>query len=233
MNEQKLTLTEHLTELRGRLIKSVIFIIVCSFVVYGYIDKLMVYLLEPVGGLVFIAPQEAFISYIKLAFFGGLLLSSPFVIFQIWKFTSSGLKADERNYTLIFGPLSFVFFIIGAAFGYIIIVPIGMKFLLTFGTELVRPMITISKYISFVGMLSLAFAVVFQLPLLSLFLTKIGVVTPLFLASKRKQAIVCMFVAAAMLTPPDIVTQSLMAVPLLLLYEIGIIFSKMVYRRKP
>lgn len=232
MNEQKLTLTEHLTELRGRLIKSVIFIIVCSFVLYCYIDKMMGYFLKPVGELVFIAPQEAFISYIKLAVFGGLLLSSPFVIFQIWRFASSGLKAHERKYTLIFGPLSFVFFIIGAAFGYIIIVPIGMKFLLAFGTELIKPMISISKYISFVSMLSLAFGVVFQLPLVSLFLTKIGVVTPVFLSSKRKQAIVCMFIAAAMLTPPDVVTQSLMAAPLIILYEIGIIFSKMAYRRK-
>lgn len=232
MDEQKLTLVEHLSELRGRLIKSVIFIIVCSFVVYGYIDKLMVYLLKPVGGLIFIAPQEAFISYIKLTFFGGLFLSSPFVIYQLWRFVSDGLMPNESKYVLVFAPLSFIFFIIGASFGYIIIVPIGMKFLLAFGTELIIPMITISKYISFISTLSLAFAMVFQLPLLSLFLTKIGVITPLFLSSKRRHAIVCMFIAAAMLTPPDVITQTMMAVPLIMLYEIGIIFSKLVYRRK-
>jgi sec-independent protein translocase protein TatC len=187
-------------------------------------------LIKPAGKLVFIAPQEAFIANIKIALFGGLFLASPFVTYQIWRFVSAGLKRNEMKYTLIFGPLSFLFFLLGIAFGYFIIVPIGIKFLLGFATELVTPMLTISKYISFVGMLTLAFGVVFQLPVVSLFLTKLGIITPYFLSSKRRYAVVFIFLLAAVLTPPDIITQCLMAVPLLVLYEIGIIFSKIAYK---
>ena len=133
MNEHKLTLVEHLNELRSRVIKSVIFIIACSFALYACVERLMGYLLKPVGNLVFIAPQEAFVSYLKLAFFGGLFLSSPLVLYQLWKFISGGLKVNERKYALIFGPASFIFFAAGAAFGYMVIVPVGIKFLLAFG----------------------------------------------------------------------------------------------------
>lgn len=228
--EKKLTLVEHLEELKGGVIKSVVFITACSFFVYYYVNSILPVLIKPVGKLVFITPQEAFITHVKIAFFGGLFLSSPFLLYQIWRFVSGGLKPQERKYTLIFGPLSFLFFILGITFGYFIIVPVGVKFLLGFATDILTPMLTVSKYISFIGTLTFVFGIVFQLPLVSLFLTKIGVVTPRFLSDKRKQAIVSIFILAAFFTPPDVVTQCLMAVPLLILYEIGIIFSKSVYR---
>lgn len=232
MGDKKLTLAEHLEELRTRIIKSVISIIVATCLAYYFVEKIISNLVKPVGNLVFIAPQEAFISNIKIAFLGGLFLSSPIVVYQTWRFISVALQTNEKKYAYIFGPLSFIFFVLGAIFGYIIIVPIGIKFLLGFATDFVSPMITISKYISFVGTLTLAFGVIFQLPLISLFLTKIGIVTPYFLSSKRKHAIVLIFLLAAILTPPDVITQCLMAAPLLVLYELGIIFSKFVYRPK-
>lgn len=228
--EKKLTLVEHLEELKGGVIKSVVFIIICSFFVYYFVNSILPVLIKPVGKLVFITPQEAFITHVKIAFFGGLFLSSPFLLYQIWRFVSGGLKPQERKYVLIFGPLSFLFFVLGVTFGYFIIVPVGIKFLLGFTTDLLTPMLTVSKYISFIGTLTFVFGLVFQLPLVSLFLTKIGIVTPRFLSDKRKQAIVLIFILAAFFTPPDVVTQSLMAVPLLILYEIGIIFSKCAYR---
>lgn len=230
MKEQKFTLVEHLEELRGRVFKSVLAIIIASCALYGFVGKIYESLIKPVGRLVFIAPHEAFISNIKIAFFSGIFLSSPIILYQIWRFIATALTRNERKYTLLFGIFSLIFFIIGTLFGYFIIAPIGIKFLLGFATDILAPMITVSKYISFVGMLTLTFGLIFQLPLASLFLTKIGVVTPQTLSSKRKHAIVSMFIAAALLTPPDIVTQCLMAVPLLILYEIGIIFSKLVYR---
>ncbi|MCQ9207809.1 MAG: twin-arginine translocase subunit TatC [Omnitrophica bacterium] len=230
MVDKRLTLIQHLDEFRSRILQSVIAIIVAACFVYNFVDKIYGNLVKPVGHLVFIAPQEAFATRIKLAFFGGLFLALPFILYQIWRFISVGLKPSERKYTLLFGPLSLVFFVLGAVFGYLIIVPIGIKFLLGFATQELKPMISISKYISFVGMLTLAFGLVFELPLVSLFLTKIGVVTPQFLSAKRKQAVVIIFIAAAILTPPDVITQSLMAVPLLILYEIGIILSKIAYR---
>ena len=227
--DERLSLVEHLEELRARVIKSVVFIIIASCALYNFIDDILPAIVRPAGKLVFIAPAEAFIVNIKIAFLGGLFLSSPFVLCQIWQFVSAGLKKSERKHVFIFGILSFIFFIIGSLFGYIVIVPIGMKFLLNFATDLVTPMISVNKYISFVGSLTFAFSIVFQLPLIMLFLTKIGMVTPIFLVKKRRYAIVAMFVAAAILTPPDVITQCLMAGPLLVLYEIGIMFSKWAY----
>ena len=200
MTEERLTLIEHLQELKIRLIKSILFILIAGVVVYAFIDNIFPHLVRPVGKLVFIAPQEAFISNIKIAFFGGLLLSSPFVIFQLWQFIKTGLRSKEKKYTLIFCPLSFIFFLAGAAFGYFIIVPIGVNFLLGFANDLMVPMITVSRYISFLGILTLTFGVIFELPLAALFLTKLGLVTPKFLSSKRKEALISVFIVAAILT---------------------------------
>ena len=226
MEDKKTSLSEHLEELRSRLIKSIIFVIIISGSLYNFVNPILASLVKPVGKLVFIAPQEAFITNVKIALFGGLFLSSPVIIYQVWKFISVGLVPAERKYSLLFGPLSFIFFIGGASFGYFLIVPLGVKFLLGFATEYVAPMITISKYVSFVAALTFSFGVVFQLPLIILFLTKIGLLTPQFLSEKRKHAIVLVFIAAALLTPPDVVTQCLMALPLILLYELGVLFSK-------
>lgn len=231
MVDKKLTLTEHLEELRSRVFKSVIFLIAASCILYNFAGTILRHLVKPVGKLVFIAPQEAFISNIKIAFFGGLLLSSPFIIYHIWKFVSAGMEKNEKKYAIMFGPFSFIFFIIGVSFGYFIIVPIGVKFLLGFATDFMVPMISVAKYISFVGTLSFAFGAVFQLPLIELFLTKIGIVTPKLLSSKRRHAIVIIFIVAATMTPPDVITQSLMALPLIMLYELGIVFSKIAYKK--
>lgn len=231
MEDKRATIVEHLNELRNHIGKSLIVLLVCSVIIYSFIDKILLFLSKPVGKLVFIAPQEAFTTNIKIAFFVGLLLSSPFILYQVWKFVSLGLVLKERKYIRIFGPLSFLLFVIGFTFGYLIIVPIGMKFLLGFASEALVPMITISKYISFVFNLSFAFSLVFQLPIVILFLTKIGIVTPAILKKRRKEAIVLVFIAAAVMTPPDVVTQVLMAVPLIFLYELGIIFSRVAYRK--
>lgn len=153
------------------------------------------------------------------------------MIYHIWQFVSVALEKNERKQALIFGPVSFIFFIAGISFGYLIIMPIGLRFLLGFSTDFILPMVTISKYISFVGFLTLSFGLIFELPLAMLFLARIGMVTPQFFSDRRRQAIVIVFIAAALLTPPDIVTQCLMAVPLLVLYEIGVLFAKLGYRR--
>ncbi|MFC1666486.1 twin-arginine translocase subunit TatC [Candidatus Omnitrophota bacterium] len=229
--DTRITLVEHLEELRTRILKSLVFIVVVSCVLYGNIDALLFMLVRPVKRLIFIAPTEAFIVNIKIAFLGGLYLSSPYILYHIWEFISVGLEKKERKYVVVFALLSFLLFVGGSIFGYFVILPIAMDFLLGFATDVISPMISVNKYISFVGTLTFAFSIVFQLPLIMLFLTKIGIVTPVFLVKKRKHAIVGMFILSAILTPPDVITQCLMAGPLLVLYEIGIIFSKVVYRR--
>lgn len=231
MEDTRLTLVEHLEELRLRIIKSVIFIAVASLFVYNFSDKILSYLVKPVGKVVFLSPAEAFMTKLKIGFFGGLFVASPFVTYQVWKFVSAGLNRSERKYALLFCPVSFILFIIGAGFGYFIIIPIGLKLLLAYATDVMTPMIRVADYISFIGALSFVFGVVFQVPLIILFLAKIGVVNTAFLSSKRRHAIVIIFIVAAALTPPDVVTQFLMAVPLIILYEVGIIFSRFVQRK--
>ncbi|MFH1593834.1 MAG: twin-arginine translocase subunit TatC [Candidatus Omnitrophota bacterium] len=230
MEDKKLTLVGHLDELRARVFKSLVAVIAGATCVYIFVEKIFDSLIKPVGQLVFIAPQEAFIARVKIAFLGGIFLALPVIIYQTWRFIQDGLQPNEKRYAALFGPVSLLFFIIGSSFGYYIIVPIGVKFLLGFATESIVPMISVSKYISFVGLLTLVFGVVFELPLASLFLTKIGVVTPRFLSQKRRHAIVIIFIAAAIFTPPDVVTQCLLAIPLVVLYEIGLLFSRAVYK---
>lgn len=231
VDDKELGLTQHLEELRSRLIKSIAAIVICFIGVYSFVDRIMAAVIKPVGELVFIAPTEAFVTRMMIALLGGIFASSPFLVFQVWRFISVGLRENESKYITIFGPFSFIFFVLGTLFAYFLIIPLGIKFLLSFATDSITPMISLSKYVSFVGTLTLAFGLIFQLPIAILFLTKIGLVTPHFLSTRRKNAIVLIFIGAAVLTPPDVVTQCLMAIPLLILYEIGIIFSKLAYSR--
>ncbi|MDD5006087.1 MAG: twin-arginine translocase subunit TatC [Candidatus Omnitrophica bacterium] len=232
MPDKKLTLIQHLEELRSRIIKSIIFITAAFFIAYGYVDKLLPVLIKPIGKLVFTSPSEAFVANIKIAFWLGLFLSSPFLLYQIWQFISGGLKDNEKKYALILGFFSFVLFVTGCAFGYLIIIPIGMKFLLGFATDLVTPMITISNYISFLGVITFIFGLVFQLPLVVIFLVKLGIVKPKLLSRKRREVIVIIFIVAAVLTPPDVITQLLMAIPLVVLYELSILLSRIFLPRR-
>lgn len=227
MTAKKLTFTEHLEELRAGIIKSLVFIVASSLIVYTFTDKIFSELVKPLGGtLVFIAPQEAFIANVKIALLGGFYFSSPYILYQLWQFIAAGLRKKEKKVSSVYAFFSFVFFILGSWVGYFIIVPIGIRFLLSFGSSYVIPMISVDKYISFVGLLTLVFGLIFQVPLIMLLLAKIGIVTPQSLSRNRKYAILIIFIAAAILTPPDAVTQCLMAVPLVILYEISIILSR-------
>ena len=227
-----LTLVEHLGELRNRIIKSAVAVIVAMAIMYSYAGKIIPVLIKPLGKAVFTQPQEAFVAHILIAFFCGIVLCSPILLYQIWSFIAQGLTQKEKKALLIYIPMSLILFIGGVAFGYLIIVPLGIRFLLGFASLVVVPMVTISNYISFVGMLSLTFGLVFQLPLVCFFLTVTGLATPKFLSEKRKHAIAIIFIAAAIITPPDVVTQCLMAVPLVVLYELGVVFSRLAYRKK-
>ena len=229
MEDKALPVTGHLAELRIHIIKSVVCILGCAVVLYNFSGQLVSFLARPVGQLVFITPTEAFVTNIKIALWGGLFISSPYVIYQIWQFVAAALKRQEKKYIFLFGPVSFIFFVLGGLFGFFVVVPVGITFLLHFATDIVHPMISVSHYISFIGILIFAFGLVFQLPLVLLFLTKMGMVTPQILGQKRRVAIVLMFICAAAITPPDVVTQVSLAIPLLLLYELGILFSKLAY----
>jgi sec-independent protein translocase protein TatC len=224
--QPKKSFLEHLEELRLRIIKSFIFLIITSFITYFLLPYIFPFLTRPVGKLIFISPYEALSANIYVSIFGGFFLSSPFIFYQFWKFISSGLRKKEKRYLLYFGLFSFLLFIFGAVFGYMVILPLGVKFLLKFSNDYLQPMITASNYLGFVFVVTLIFGVVFQIPLIILFLTKLGIIDYKVLIQRRKEIIVFIFIISAFITPPDVVTQLFMAIPLLILYELSIFLSK-------
>ena len=229
-NPDDLSFVGHLEELRSRLIKSLLAVHVAACFFYAFIDKILVVLIQPVGKVVFTSPADAFVARVTLTLYGGVLLALPVIIYQVWRFVAVGLKDNERKYIFLLAPFSLLFFLAGGLFAYFIMIPVSLRFLLSFSSDFIVPMITIKNYISFAGMMILAFGVVFELPLVLVFLTKIGIVTPQFLAEKRRHAIVFILIVSALLTPPDAVTQIIMSVPLVVLYEIGIMACRLTRR---
>ncbi len=215
--------TAHLGELRRTLIRVLIAAGAGFALCYGFSERLLWFLWRPVGReLIFIAPTEAFFAHLKVAFLAGLVVAWPFICYQIWTFVVPGLYDYERRYTLPFVVGATVMFLLGGAFVYTLILPLGMAFLLAYGSALLVPMISVGAYVSFAVRLFLAFGLVFELPLVVVLLAKLGLVTPQTLARNRKYVVVLSFLVAAVLTPPDVFTQVLMALPLLVLYEISI-----------
>lgn len=233
-NKENLALSffDHLDELRARFIKSILSFLAATCVFYVFAKDILHILVKPIGKLIFTSPSDAFMAHVTLSLWGGLFLSFPVILYQIWQFVSSGLMPKERHYIFIFGPFSLFLFIVGALFAYFVMIPISLKFLLAFSSEWIVPMIEIKNYISFVGTLILSFGVVFEMPLILMFLTKIGIATPAFLSQKRRHAIILILIVSAILTPPDVISQILMALPLIVLYEISILVSKLTYRVK-
>lgn len=220
-------------ELRYRILISLAAIAIGTSIAFWKIKPIVAYLAKPVGHLVFLSPTEAFMAYFKLAFFVGLFLASPVILFQIWGFVSSALKEKEQKMFLFFLPFSVILFLCGAALAFFIVIPLALKFLINFAGPEVLPVISISEYLSFITILTLIFGAVFELPIAIIILSKLGIVTPAFLSKNRKWAILIIFIAAALLTPtPDAFTQMLMAIPMIILYEISIWVSRLVYVKR-
>ena len=233
MDEKKLPLTGHLQELRKRLILSFIAVWVGFVLCYALADSLFNILAIPllkvmpaVGTLIFTSVAEAFFTYMKVAFIAGLILASPFVLYQVWAFVAPGLYRNEKRYVVPFVFLGSFFFALGIFFGFFVAIPIGFKFLLGYATDFINPMPSMKEYLSFSIKFLLAFGLVFEFPVVLLLLSKIGVVDAKKLAGQRKYAILLIFIFAAVMTPPDLVSQVLMALPLMGLYELSIILSR-------
>jgi sec-independent protein translocase protein TatC len=228
-SDDKLPFTDHLDELRHRLIISVIGIGVGFAISYAFSQQILLLLQRPMPTrLIFIAPTEAFFVNLKVALYTGLFLSIPLILFQVWKFVAPGLYEHERRYSYPFLIISTVLFLVGAAFAYLVILPVALHFLIAQGGELWQPNITLSNYLAFCMRLLLAAGLIFEFPVLMYFLTKVGVVTPEFLVKNRKYAVLVAFVLSAILTPPDVFSQILLAIPLFLLFEVSIFVAKRV-----
>jgi sec-independent protein translocase protein TatC len=234
MDEKKLPLTSHLQELRKRLIFSFIAIGVGFVLCYTFADAIFNILAKPLlkvmpegGSLIFISVAEAFFTYMKVAFIAGVILTSPFILYQIWAFVAPGLYQKERKYVVPFVLGGSVFFAIGVLFGYFVAIPVGFKFLLGYATDVIKPMPSMKEYLSFSIKFLLAFGLVFEFPVVLVLLAKIGIIDAKMLARQRKYAILLIFVVAAAVTPsPDLISQVIMALPLMALYELSILLSR-------
>jgi sec-independent protein translocase protein TatC len=237
--EDKIPFTAHLEELRKRLITSFIAVGVGFAIAYGFKEKLFQILTQPLitvmkqgETLIYTGLPEAFFTFLKVSFLAGLMLASPVIIYQFWMFIAPGLYDREKKMLVPIVFLSSIFFVGGALFGYFIVFPYGFDFFLGFATETIRPMPSMKEYLSFSAKLLLAFGLVFELPLVITFMARLGIVTVPFLKKNRKYALLLFFVGAAILTPPDVVTQVMMAGPLMVLYEISIVGARIFGRKE-
>ena len=227
-----MTIVEHLEELRKRLLYSLAAFGVATSAGYLFVERILAVVLRPVGQVVFLAPTEAFFVRLKVAALAGVFLSLPVTLYQLWRFVSVGLTPTERRYSLSLIPAALALFVSGAAFAFLVILPIGVRFLLSYQTPNLVPMISVQAYTSFVTAFVLAFGLLFQLPVVILFLARLGVVTPAALAAGRKYALLAIVIASAVLTPGgDVVSQMLMAVPTYILYEVSILVARLVSPR--
>lgn len=253
MND-KATFWDHIEELRKRLILSIVFIAVGAAAGFYFAEDLLNIIEFPLRTtlhvslhtpfitlitsahpikLVFLNPIEAIWTYLKLGLIAGIVLTLPLVLYEIWLFIKPGLYPSERKYVRLFVAAAGIFFIVGGAFSFLIILPFAMKFLLSYGSAQLVPMLSVEQYVDFCLQFMLSFGLVFELPFVLLILSAMGIVSPKGLAEKRRYAIVGAFILGAVLSPsPDIFNQTLVAVPLILLYEVGIFLSALFIKRR-
>ncbi|MBW2027553.1 MAG: twin-arginine translocase subunit TatC [Deltaproteobacteria bacterium] len=239
VDDERQPFLSHLEELRKRLIACAVAAGAGFVVAYIFSERLFRLLIYPLKSqmpegdrLIFTSLPEMFLTYIKVAFVTGILMSSPYIFYQLWMFVAPGLYQNEKKYVIPFVVSSTILFVGGAIFGYFVVFPFGFRFFLGFANDYIQALPSVKQYFSFSIKLLFAFGMVFELPVVVFFLTKIGLVTPELLKRKRKYAILLTFVMAAILTPPDVVTQCMMAGPLIVLYEVSIFIARIARRRK-
>ncbi len=229
-------LTGHLKELRNRLVICLVPFVVLTVVFIPMADRLVT-LLTDLGSeygyrYVYLAPQELMVEYLRISVLGAVICCIPLILFQVWSFTQPGLKASERRmfgFSMVFGLFCFC---LGILFAYKITVPFMLHFLIGLSNQDISAAISIEKYVSFLLTVFLIFGIVFEMPLLSVVLTNLGLIRPEFLKTARKPAIVVIFFIAAVITPPDIFSQIMVAVPMIVLYQVSILLSSLFYRKR-
>ncbi len=222
---------EHLEELRWRFLRSFLWVTMGSVIAFRFSHRILSWLIHPIGRVVFLSPAEPLLVHLKVALLSGLALSLPLLAWEAWGFLSPAVSVKERRPALFVVPMSVGLFLLGAWFGWKILVPLSLKVLLSFSSELFTPMITLGSYISFVGWLVVACGLFFQMPMVMMFLTRIGWVSPRAFLRQWRVAVVSILVLAAVLTPtPDVATQLLLALPMIALYLISVGLAFLVAR---
>ena len=250
MNDEKVNQTSfvnHLAELRSRLVKSVIYLFIFFVICYFFSENIYSFLVTPYADavkdgnsqrrLIFTALQETFLTYLKVAFFASFFITSPFILIQIWKFIAPGLYDHEKSAIMPYLVLTPILFFLGGALVYYLVMPLAIKFFLSFEssgliTNLpIQLEAKVNEYLSLIMKLIFAFGLSFQLPVVLSLLARIGVVDSEFLKTRRKYVVVIIFAAAAILTPPDPITQIGLAIPLLILYELSILSVSLIEKK--
>jgi len=247
--EARMTFGEHIEELRGRLLKSVLFLMIATVTSLFFYDQLVWFITRPhveVMQALKIPDAEAklmpgsyatpVISTMKLGFIIALFVSSPFIGYQIWAFISAGLYKHERKYVVMFAPISYALFAAGCAFGYLILVRVcllGLAKTGQAGGKIISSQYLFTDYLNLVTTLTIILGAVFQLPLIMVFLSKIGLVAPPTYNKFQRLAILCNLIAAAFIAPPDVISMCVVAIPMILLYEIGVVASFIFASSKP
>ena len=239
-NDKQMTFSSHLTELRQRLIKCVIALVITTIICFipPVSKRIFDFLIDPAPDfirehLIYVEMTGMLATYFKVALMGGLVLAMPILVYQVIMFVSPALTRREKKYVYLALPWITLMFIAGFAFGYFVAVPPAANFLLTFMTDVARPEIKIDSYISIVTRFLVAIGIVFETPVIITFLARLGIVKPETLSKRRRWAIVLAFILAAIITPTfDPINQSIVAMPLIILYEMSIWLAKIAYRRR-
>ena len=227
--EKEMSLVEHIGELRYRLTRAAAGVVIGMCFCWGFSEQLFNIIRKPIqpflpqGGLIYTAPIDKFMAHIKIAFICGVMISAPFWLYHLWKFISPALYKNEKRFAIGFIFFGTFQFMMGLAFTYFIIFPMAFKFLMNFGGDIDKPMITIDHYLGFFTQTSLIFGLAFEMPVILTFLGLVGVISSEFLRKNRRYAVVIITASSAVLAPPDALSMILLMVPLWVLYEISIL----------
>lgn len=228
---KSLSFLEHIEELRKRVIEYIIFLIASISISFFFVKDILHLLTRLIDQqIVMLVPQEGFLAILKIGVTSGFIISLPFLVIQIWRYVSQGLTKQEKGKLKAYALFSILLFLFGVSISYFIVIPLGLIFLIRIGEEFFKPMISINGYLSFITLLFFVFGLIFQLPLIILFLNSIGMVSKQQLKEKREYFYLIAFIVGAILTPPDALTQIALAIPLILLYEISYLI--IVFREK-
>ena len=237
--EKPMTLLEHLGELRRRLVRGFLAILIGFFACYGFAQQLFYYLSLPLlkvmpadSKFIYTGVAEGFFVDMKVAFVAGVFVACPFLFYQIWAFIAPGLYEEEKKYIIPLALSSALFFILGGVFCYFGVFPFAFEFFMSYSTDNIVAMLSIDEYLSFALKMVLAFGLIFEMPLFSFFLARMGLITAQKMREVRKYAILAIFVVAAILTPPDVFSQLMMAGPMIVLYDVSIWVAVLVGKKK-
>ena len=251
MNDEKInqaSFVEHLVELRSRLVKSFIYLFIFFIICYFFSENIYRFLVEPYANvvkdddvnrrLIFTALHETFITYLKVAFFTAIFITSPIILTQIWKFIAPGLYKNEKKALLPYLVATPTLFLLGGMLVYYLVMPLAIKFFLSFetGSDIsglpIQLEAKVNEYLSLIMRLIFAFGISFQLPVLLSLLARVGFINSEYLKTRRKYVVIIIFIVAAILTPPDPITQIGLGIPLLILYELSILSVKIIEKKK-